>query len=104
MQTTTPNNVLFCSLAYEVKNVTKSVTISSTSFVFRSVNNWIVIQSRVDSTYPMNLYWKSYLNGFGNASADGTFWLGLNNMYLLTSQSGSTYRLRIELLAAANKK
>jgi Fibrinogen beta and gamma chains, C-terminal globular domain len=87
-----------------VLNVTKLVVIPTkvSGTLFRSVNNWIVIQSRVDASYPLQQYWTNYVNGFGNSSSGGNFWLGLNDMNLLTTQSGSTYRLRIELQAAAN--
>ena len=70
----------------------------------RGVNGWIVIQSRVDTSYPIGLYLKDYTTGFGDSSSGGNYWLGLDNMYLLTSQSGVTYRLRFELQAASNGK
>ena len=70
----------------------------------RAVNGWIVIQSRVDASYPINLYWNDYVTGFGNSTSGGNYWLGLDDMYLLTSLSGATYRLRFEIQAAANGK
>jgi Fibrinogen beta and gamma chains, C-terminal globular domain len=92
--------------AFSVQNVTKSVAIPTKLFpmAFRSVNNWIVIHSRVDSSYPVRLGWTDYVNGFGNSSSGENFWLGLDDMNLLTSSNVLTYRLRIELQAAANAK
>ena len=97
--------VLYC-IVYQVQNETKSVTIPTkpTPISFRSVNGWIIIQSRVDSTYPFGLLWNDYVIGFGNSTSSGNFWAGLDSMHLMTSQSDVTCRLRIEIQAADNFK
>jgi ficolin len=63
-----------------------------------SVNGWITILSRVDSSFPLNQYWADYKKGFGDLSSN--FWLGLERIYQLTN--GATngqqlYRLRVEV-------
>lgn len=88
-------------IAYQVQNVTTSVTITGTTFPVRSVNSWIIIQSRVDSSYPTGRPWTDYVSGFGNATTS-YFWLGLENMYRMTS--AANYRLRMEVQAAASAK
>ncbi|KAL5479753.1 hypothetical protein EMCRGX_G023326 [Ephydatia muelleri] len=44
---------------------------------------WTVIQRRVDGTINFNRYWVDYKMGFGNLK--GNFWLGLDNIVLLTN-------------------
>ncbi|XP_019628257.1 PREDICTED: angiopoietin-related protein 2-like [Branchiostoma belcheri] len=54
---------------------------------------WTVIQRRFDGSVDFNRPWDDFKYGFG--SADGEQWLGLENMYRLTSQDA--YELYIEL-------
>ncbi|XP_078578185.1 fibrinogen-like protein 1 [Branchiostoma floridae x Branchiostoma japonicum] len=54
---------------------------------------WTVIQRRFDGTIHFDRPYGDYRNGFG--SANGEQWLGLENMYRLTSQNA--YELYIEL-------
>jgi len=44
-------------------------------------------------TFDWELPWSSYVAGFG--SIDSNFWLGLENLYRLTS--ANSYRLRVEV-------
>eukprot|EP00058_Branchiostoma_floridae_P003923 XP_002589411.1 hypothetical protein BRAFLDRAFT_77854 [Branchiostoma floridae] len=55
---------------------------------------WTVIQRRQDGSVPFNRTWEEYKLGFGNKN--GEYWLGNENIHLLTNQKN--YRLRIELL------
>ncbi|XP_078584190.1 neurotrypsin-like [Branchiostoma floridae x Branchiostoma japonicum] len=55
---------------------------------------WTVIQRRQDGSVPFNRIWDEYKVGFGNKN--GEYWLGNENIHLLTNQKN--YRLRIELL------
>ena len=60
----------------------------------------MVVQQNLDGTLNFNRLWVDYRNGFGVYNSD--FWFGLKPLYQLTSVSGASYRLRIELQAAAN--
>ncbi|XP_035663824.1 deleted in malignant brain tumors 1 protein-like isoform X2 [Branchiostoma floridae] len=55
---------------------------------------WTVIQRRQDGSVPFDRTWEEYKLGFGNKN--GEYWLGNENIHLLTNQKN--YRLRIELL------
>ncbi|XP_075422653.1 microfibril-associated glycoprotein 4-like [Ascaphus truei] len=54
---------------------------------------WTVFQKRFDGSVDFAQNWKNYLKGFGQA--DGEYWLGLQNIYLLTVRGA--YELRVEL-------
>ncbi|XP_069591188.1 microfibril-associated glycoprotein 4-like [Ranitomeya imitator] len=54
---------------------------------------WTVFQRRLDGSEEFGRPWQDYVRGFG--SADGEYWLGLQNIYRLTV-SGD-YELRVEL-------
>jgi hypothetical protein len=63
-----------------------------------SVNGWLIILSRIDSSFPLRQNWTSYKAGFGDVMSN--FWLGLEHIYQLTN--GATngqkiYRLRVEV-------
>ncbi|XP_035664242.1 ficolin-1-A-like [Branchiostoma floridae] len=55
---------------------------------------WTVIQRRQDGSVPFNRTWEEYKLGFGNTS--GEYWLGNDNIHLLTSQENFT--LRVDLM------
>ena len=57
---------------------------------------WTVFQRRQDGSVDFYRYWNAYKRGFGSAS--GEFWLGLDTLHYLTSQAGSTYELRIDMV------
>jgi len=65
-----------------------------------SVNNWIVIQQRIDGSVNFNRNWTEYKTGFGNIA--NNFWLGLEKMHQLTSSR--TKKLRIEIQSSDNSK
>ena len=52
-----------------------------------------VIQQRVDALVDFNRNWTQYENGFGDLL--GNFWLGLQNMYTLTTSG--TYKAIFEV-------
>ncbi|XP_078618790.1 uncharacterized protein LOC144886189 isoform X2 [Branchiostoma floridae x Branchiostoma japonicum] len=56
--------------------------------------NWTVIQRRQDGSVPFNRTWEEYKLGFGNLS--GEYWLGNDNIHLLTSQENFT--LHVDLM------
>ncbi|KAM5151677.1 microfibril-associated glycoprotein 4-like [Mantella aurantiaca] len=54
---------------------------------------WTVFQKRFDGKVNFYRGWKEYKDGFGRAN--GEYWLGLQNIYLLTLKK--SFRLRIDL-------
>ncbi|KAF5889788.1 microfibril-associated glycoprotein 4-like [Clarias magur] len=58
-----------------------------------AVAGWTVIQKRMDGSVGFYRNWETYKNGFGNKS--GEYWLGLDNLHLITNNK--LYELRIDL-------
>lgn len=54
---------------------------------------WMVIQRRMDGSVSFNRNWTDYRRGFGSVGQE--FWMGLDNIFLLTSQKA--YELRVDL-------
>lgn len=61
---------------------------------------WTVVQRRFNGKVDFNRNWTEYQNGFGNV--DGEFFLGLENLYLLTKSV--PHELYIELESFDNQK
>uniref|UniRef100_A0A5F4WE03 Angiopoietin like 1 n=1 Tax=Callithrix jacchus TaxID=9483 RepID=A0A5F4WE03_CALJA len=61
---------------------------------------WTVIQKRIDGSVNFFRNWENYKKGFGNI--DGEYWLGLENIYMLSNQDN--YKLLIELEDWSDKK
>src|SRR5678815_2104933 len=80
---------------YAAQNVTINITIptldSPTPVV--SVDNWIVVQQRIDSSTDFGRNWSEYRNGFGVFNFN--YWMGLERMHKLTNSS--QHKLRIEV-------
>jgi hypothetical protein len=86
---------------FVAQNVTVPVTIllSNTMLPLRSVYGWLILLSRIDSSFPLDQPYSSYQDGFGDILSN--FWLGLEHVYQLTNvavNGGKTYRLRFEIL------
>ncbi|CAL8300994.1 unnamed protein product [Boreogadus saida] len=56
-------------------------------------NKWTVIQRRTDGTINFYRGWEQYKTGFGQASSE--YWLGLENIHLLTGKK--SYKLRVDM-------
>ncbi|XP_034156018.2 microfibril-associated glycoprotein 4-like [Pangasianodon hypophthalmus] len=54
---------------------------------------WTVIQRRIDGNVSFYRPWEQYKNGFGDAK--GEYWLGLENIFLMTYRE--KYQLRVDL-------
>jgi len=65
-----------------------------------SVFGWIIIQQRFGFAFDWHRPWADYKAGFGSTGAD--FWLGLENVRLLTSSR--PYRLRVEVQALSTNR
>jgi hypothetical protein len=89
---------------FVAENVTVNVTIPVTmnETTLSSVYGWLVIMSRIDLNFPLNLTSTAYENGFGDIVTN--FWLGLARVYQLTNCAQNdachSYRLRFEFLSA----
>ena len=84
-------------------NLNQTINISIPTFnettSVTSVNNWIVVQQRIDSTTNFNVPWADYEAGFGIFNKN--YWMGLEKIYQMTISR--TCRLRIEMLNDLNK-
>ena len=88
---------VYCFAAdFVAKNVTVNITIPTQSdpVPLKSVFGWIMIHQRLGYTFNWDLTWAEYKAGFGSIDAD--FWLGLENMHLLTTSQPYRLRCRIE--------
>ena len=54
-----------------------------------------MFQRRFDGSVNFFRDWSHYASGFGDI--EGEYWLGNDNIYIITNTSGKTYGLRIEL-------
>ncbi|KAI8489060.1 hypothetical protein Bbelb_332840 [Branchiostoma belcheri] len=79
-----------CTGRKAVPNVTKLLTPSPSP----SRGSWTLIQRRQDGSVPFNRTWEEYKHGFGNKS--GEYWLGNENIHLLTNQRNYTLRVELE--------
>ncbi|XP_028831625.1 fibrinogen gamma chain [Denticeps clupeoides] len=63
-------------------------------------NGWTVLQRRRDGSLDFNKNWVQYKNGFGHLTPDDSteFWLGLEKIHKLSTQSSIPYVLRMEMV------
>ncbi|XP_042326110.1 fibrinogen alpha chain [Sceloporus undulatus] len=62
-----------------------------------TLGGWLLIQQRLDGSLNFNRTWEDYKKGFGNVDGkgQGEFWLGNENLYLLT-QKDTVLRVEVE--------
>jgi hypothetical protein len=80
-------------------------TTPTTTVSLMSVNGWLTIFSRIDSSFPTGLEYNAYQSGFGNIASN--FWFGLEKIYWLTNPNVNgqrNFRLRFELLLADDNR
>ncbi|KAK2820670.1 hypothetical protein Q5P01_023629 [Channa striata] len=58
-----------------------------------TAEKWTIIQRRQDGTVNFYMKWEHYRAGFGSAA--GEYWLGLENMHLITQ--AKNYELRVDM-------
>ncbi|XP_056225453.1 fibrinogen alpha chain [Seriola aureovittata] len=62
------------------------------------MGGWLLVQQRESGALSFNRTWAEYRNGFGsvNAQGKGDFWLGNQNLHLLTNQSDIMLKVELE--------
>ena len=66
-----------------------------------TVNNWILMQRKVTgSLVSFNQTWEAYRDGFGSATDDDNYWMGLDKIYRLTQPSIVKLRIEVDRLNA----
>jgi len=64
--------------------------------IFPIGEGWSVIQRKVSGgSVSFNQDWAAYRNGFGSATGNDNFWIGLDEIYRLVQQG--TANLRVEV-------
>ncbi|XP_035670239.1 angiopoietin-related protein 2-like [Branchiostoma floridae] len=63
-------------------------------YTFAQRSGWTVIQRRQEGSVPFNRTWEEYKLGFGNKN--GEYWLGNENIHLLTKSKNYTLRIVLE--------
>lgn len=59
-----------------------------------SVDNWIIIQQRLDGTLNFTQTWDQYKAGFGTPGTN--YWMGLESVYQITNNG--RWKMRMEML------
>ena len=81
---------------YEVTSTTALSDNATVSVPLLAINGWIVMQRKVaGSSVSFKQNWAEYRDGFGSATDNDSYWLGLEKVYRLR-QLGNL-RLRIEV-------
>ncbi|CAH1224793.1 TNR [Branchiostoma lanceolatum] len=97
-EVTTPPAEADCAAYHASGQTTSGVyTLSSGVQVYCDMDTagggWTVIQRRQDGSVPFDRTWEEYRQGFGDVN--GEYWLGNDNIHLLTTQKD--YTLRIDM-------
>eukprot|EP00058_Branchiostoma_floridae_P001310 XP_002586798.1 hypothetical protein BRAFLDRAFT_243239 [Branchiostoma floridae] len=95
--------VIDCSTLYASGQTTSGVYTLDSSLrgqaycdMKKAGGGWTVIQRRQDGSVPFNRTWEEYRRGFGNLSLSREYWLGNENIHILTSQKD--YTLRVDMI------
>ncbi|WP_241474373.1 fibrinogen-related protein, partial [Mycolicibacterium neoaurum] len=62
------------------------------------MGGWLLVQQRQSGALSFNRTWAEYRGGFGSvdAAGNGEFWLGNQNLHLLTSRAESMLKVELE--------
>ena len=85
--------IFFAEFVAAYSTVDLTIPTQRMSVTVMSVFGWIIVHQHLGYTFDWQLPWADYKAGFGSIDAD--FWLGLEQMHLLTSSQ--PYRLRVEV-------
>jgi len=67
-----------------------------------TINGWIVMQRMVTGgSVSFYQYIAAYRDGFGSATGNDNYWLGLNKIYLLTEPGSATLRIEVDEIFAS---
>ena len=62
-----------------------------------TINGWILMQRKVPAgLVPFNRNWAAYRDGFGSATDNDNYWLGLDKIYRLMQLGSVTLRIEVD--------
>ena len=62
-----------------------------------TINGWILMQRRVvGGSVSFNQNWAAYRDGFGSATGNDNYWLGLDKVYRLVQMGSVTLRVEVD--------
>ena len=62
-----------------------------------TINGWILMQRKViGGSVSFNQNWAAYRDGFGSATGNDNYWLGLDKVYRLMQLGSVTLRVEVE--------
>ena len=62
-----------------------------------TVNGWILMQRKVtEGSVSFNQNWAAYRDGFGSATVNDNYWLGLDKVYRFVQQGSTKLRVEVE--------
>ena len=92
-----PCDVLDYVAKYDETSTTALSANPAVAVPLLTINGWILMQKKViGGSVTFNQTWAEYRDGFGSATGNHNYWLGLDKVYRFM-QLGST-RLRVEVL------
>ena len=62
---------------------------------FDDDGQWTLVQRRIDHTCSFERSWAEYKRGFGMMDAESNYWIGLEQLHILTNQAQYTVRMDI---------
>jgi len=61
-----------------------------------TINGWILMQRKVtNGSVSFNQNWAAYRDGFGSATVDDNYWLGLEKIYRLMQLASTALRVEV---------
>ena len=61
-----------------------------------TINGWILMQRKVTGgSVSFNQSWAAYRDGFGSATGNDNYWLGLEKVYRLTQLASTALRVEV---------